>query len=58
LVFGKTERDPIEEFKLQFEAIKNFNDDEKETTKRLLDTLILQHHATQLHTRRNNEASK
>lgn len=45
LVFEEGERAPGEEFRLQFEALSQFNDDEKRTAKELLDSLILKHQA-------------
>ena len=48
LVFDKDERGPGEDFRLQFEAINRFTDEEKKVVKQLLDSLILQHTASQL----------
>lgn len=48
LVFNDDDRGPSEDFKMQFEAINQFNDREKLITKELLDSLILKHTANQL----------
>jgi len=45
LVFEDTERGPDEELKLQFEAVSQFDPDEKHIVKVLLDSLILKHQA-------------
>ncbi len=45
LVFGEHERDPIEELKLQFEALSQFDDTERMVVKELLESLILKHNA-------------
>lgn len=45
LVFDTTERDPDAEFRLQFEALTQFNAEERRAAKTLLDALILKHQA-------------
>jgi len=45
LVFGEDERGPDDDLRLQFEAISNFDPDEKKTAKDVLDGLILKHEA-------------
>jgi len=45
LVFGKDERGPEDELKMQFEAISAFSVEEKKTVKEILDSLILKHEA-------------
>lgn len=45
LVFDKNERDPDEDFKLQFEAISKFDSEEKKIIKALLDGMIIKHEA-------------
>ena len=45
LVFEDTERGPDDELKLQFEAVSQFDPDEKQIVKALLDSLILKHRA-------------
>ena len=45
LVFNDDDRGPSDDFKMQFEAINQFNDREKLITKELLDSLILKHTA-------------
>lgn len=48
LLFDENERGPTDDLKLQFEAISQFNREEKKIAKVVLDGLILQHHANQL----------
>lgn len=48
LIFDKDERGATDDFKMQFEALGQFTDDEKQVAKQLLDSLILQHTANQL----------
>jgi transcriptional regulator with XRE-family HTH domain len=48
LVFGENERDPGNEFRMQFEALNDFTKDEKNVAKELLDSLILKHAANRL----------
>ncbi len=45
LVFGKEERGPDNDLRLQFEAICQFTPEEKKITKALLESLILKHDA-------------
>jgi len=45
LVFEDCERGPDEELRLQFEALSQFDPDEKRTARELLDSLILKHQA-------------
>jgi len=45
LLFDETERRPSDELRLQFEAIGQFDADEKKIVKALLDALILKHQA-------------
>jgi transcriptional regulator with XRE-family HTH domain len=45
LIFGKDERGPDEELRLQFEAIGRFDPEERQIAKAVLDSLILQHEA-------------
>lgn len=52
LLFDDNERDPSGDLKMQFEALEQFNDDEKRVAKELLDSLILKHTAN-----RFNQAS-
>lgn len=53
LVFDKEEREPVEELKMQFEAIKRFSPKEQEVAKILLDSLIVHHDVSQFNTLRN-----
>ena len=48
LVFNDDERGPSKDFKMQFEALSQFNDREKLIARELLDSLILKHTANQL----------
>ncbi len=48
LIFGEDERGPDDQLKLQFEALRQFNDHEKLVAKELLDSLILKHTANRL----------
>jgi transcriptional regulator with XRE-family HTH domain len=48
LVFSEDERGPSEDFRMQFEALRQFNEREKLVAKELLDSLILKHTANQL----------
>jgi transcriptional regulator with XRE-family HTH domain len=45
LLFDSEERGPDEELRLQFEAIRRFDAEEKKVVKALLDSLILKHEA-------------
>ncbi len=48
LVFEEAERDPDDELKLQFEAISQFDSDEKKVIKSLLEGMILKHEARRI----------
>ena len=43
LLFGKAQRGPDEDLRLQFEAISRFNDDEKNVVRSVLGGLLLTH---------------
>jgi len=45
VVFGEDQRGPIEDLKLQFEALSQFDDNERMVAKELLESLILKHNA-------------
>ena len=45
LVFGDDQRSPIDELKLQFEALTQFSDNERIVAKEVLESLILKHNA-------------
>jgi transcriptional regulator with XRE-family HTH domain len=47
LIFGKTERGPDEDLRLQFEAVSQFDAEDKELARGLLEGLILKHQAKQ-----------
>lgn len=48
LVFGDSERGPDEALKLKFEALRDFNADERRIAEGVLDSLIVQHQAKRL----------
>ncbi len=50
LLFDKDERGASDDFKMQFEALSQFNEDEKRIARELLDSLILKHTANRLAT--------
>jgi hypothetical protein len=56
LLFGKTERGPDEDLRMQFEAISRFTDDEKKVVRSVLEGLLLTHEAPPLDCRRVNRA--
>jgi len=45
LVFGENERGPSDELKLQFEALSQFDEEERKIAKAVLESLILKHNA-------------
>jgi transcriptional regulator with XRE-family HTH domain len=45
LLFGKNERGPDEDLRLQFEAVSRFDTDEKQVIRSLLEGMILKHEA-------------
>jgi transcriptional regulator with XRE-family HTH domain len=45
LVFEERERGPSDDLRLQFEAIRQFSDEEKQIVRELLEGLILKHEA-------------
>lgn len=45
LVFGESERGPIDELRLQFEALGQFDEEDRRIAKALLESLILKHNA-------------
>ena len=45
LVFAENERGPSDDLALQFEAVSQFSDEEKQTVRDLLEGLILKHTA-------------
>jgi hypothetical protein len=45
LLFGKNERGPDEELRLQFEAVSRFDPEAKKVVKQVLDSMILQQEA-------------
>ena len=45
LLFGKDERGPDEDLKLQFEAVSKFDPESKKVVQQVLDSMILQQEA-------------
>lgn len=45
LVFGDDQRGPIDDLRLQFEALNDFDEEERKVAKALLESLILKHNA-------------
>ena len=48
LVFDPSEREPDDDFRLQFEAISQFEDDDKQVIKALLEGMILKYEAKRI----------
>ena len=48
LIFEEGEREPQDELKLKFEAVKQMTADEQKSVKEILDAMILKHQAKQL----------
>jgi len=51
LLFGKEERGPDDDLRLQFEAVSKFTDEERKAAREALDGLILRHEAHRLSAR-------
>ena len=45
LVFGKDQRSPIDDLRLQFEALGQFDEEDRKIAKAVLESLILKHNA-------------
>ncbi|GAB6044292.1 hypothetical protein JCM17961_49790 [Endothiovibrio diazotrophicus] len=45
LIFETDERGPTDEFRLQFEALQSFDEEERKIAKAVLESLILKHNA-------------
>ena len=45
LVFGENHRNPSDDFKLQFEALTHFDEEDMKVAKAVLESLILKHNA-------------
>lgn len=58
LVFGDTERGPDEALKLKFEAIRQFDVQERAIAEGVLDSLIVQHQAKRLFGRPSESSDK
>jgi transcriptional regulator with XRE-family HTH domain len=58
LIFGKQERGPDESIRLQFEAISEFDEEDKQLAVGLLEGLILKHQAKQHLERQKNTKKK
>ncbi len=57
LVFNDHSRDPDEDFRLRFEALKDFTPSERNVAGVLLDSLILKHTANRLSANAQNQGS-
>ena len=45
LIFGEGNREPIDELKLQFEALSQFDEEDRNIARAVLESLILKHNA-------------
>ena len=45
LIFGEGNREPIDELKLQFEALSQFDEEDRNVARAVLESLILKHNA-------------
>lgn len=57
LLFEEDERGPDDEMRLQFEALRQFDDDERKTALEVLDGLILKHQAKRMVQRAQSQAA-
>jgi transcriptional regulator with XRE-family HTH domain len=57
LLFDEDERGPDDLLRLQFEALQQFDDDERQTAQAVLEGLILKHQAKQSQLRISNHAA-
>lgn len=48
LLFGESERGPDEDLRLQFEAVSQFDEEERAVVRSLIDSMILKHQAKRL----------
>jgi transcriptional regulator with XRE-family HTH domain len=48
LVFDSDERGPTDDLKLAFEAVSQFDDEDKNVAKKVIQSLIMQHHNKQV----------
>lgn len=58
LVFGEQERGPSDDLALQFEAVSQFSEAEKQTVRELLEGMILKHEARRWDSARAGAAAK
>jgi transcriptional regulator with XRE-family HTH domain len=58
LLFGKDERGPDEDLRLQFEAVSRFDEEEKRVVQSLLEGMILKHEARRWQTVSNGRERK
>lgn len=58
LLFGKDERGPDDDLKLQFEAISRFDEDEKRVVRSVLEGMILKHEVRRWHNSSNGGERK
>ena len=54
LLFGKDERGPDDDLRLQFEAVSRFDEEEKRVVRSLLEGMILKHEARRWQTVSSN----
>ena len=57
LLFEQDERGPDDELKLQFEAVRQFDEEERRTASEVLDGLILKHQAKRMVQRSQSQAA-
>ncbi|MBK6287182.1 MAG: helix-turn-helix transcriptional regulator [Gammaproteobacteria bacterium] len=57
LLFEEDERGPDDELKLQFEALRQFDEEERKTALEVLDGLILKHQAKRMVQRTQSQAA-
>jgi transcriptional regulator with XRE-family HTH domain len=58
LVFGEDQRGPSDDLRLQFEALSQFDDEDRKVAKAVLESLILKHNAKRAFVDEMKEATK
>ena len=58
LVFGEDQRGPSDDLRLQFEALSQFDDEDRKVAKAVLESLILKHNAKRAFADEMKEATK
>jgi K+/H+ antiporter YhaU regulatory subunit KhtT len=58
LLFGKDERGPDDDLRMQFEAVTRFDEEEKRAVRSLLEGMILKHEARRWQTLSNGGERK